>query len=147
METIIIEFWYWWVFAVILMILELFAPGAFFLWMGVAAILVGMIVGLLPNLGWEYQILAFSVFSVVSVVIWRIYLKKNPPQSDLPLLNQRSAQIIGREFTLQSPIVDGQGKIKVDDTTWKIQGDDYPENTRVKVVDVDGVILKVKSID
>ena len=147
MENIQIEFWYWWVFAVILMIFELFAPGAFFLWMGVAAVLIGAIVGLMPNLAWEYQIFCFSVFTLISIVGWRAYLRKNPPESDLPLLNQRSAQIIGRVFTLQKPIMDGQGKIKVDDTTWKIQGEDCPEQTRIKVVDADGVILKVEPVD
>lgn len=147
MENIHIEFWYWWILAVILMIFELFAPGAFFLWMGVAAILVGAIVGLMPSLAWEYQVFGFSLCSVISVVSWRAYLRKNPPESDLPLLNQRSAQIVGRVFTLQNQIINGQGKIKVDDTTWKIQGKDCPEHTRIKVVDVDGVILKVESID
>ncbi len=147
MENIYIEFWYWWVFAVILMIFELLAPGAFFLWMGVAAVLVGAIVGVIPNLGWEYQVFGFSVFSLISVVSWRTYIRKNPPESDLPLLNQRSAQIIGRVFTLQNPITDGQGKIIVDDTMWKVQGDDCRKHTRIKVVGVDGVILKVEPVD
>ncbi len=147
MENIQIEFWYWWIFAVVLMIFELFAPGAFFIWMGIAAVLVGAIVGLIPSLFWEYQVLCFSVLSVISVVCWRIYLRKNPPESDLPLLNQRSAQYIGRVFTLENPILDGQGKIKVDDSIWKIQGEDCAKNTRIKVVAVNGTILIVEAID
>ena len=144
MDHLQIVFWHWWIFAAVLMIFELFAPGAFFVWMGVAAILVGAIVGLMPNLIWEYQVLCFSVLSVISVVCWRLYLRKNPTESDVPLLNQRSAQYIGRVFTLQSPIMDGQGKIKVDDSSWKIQGEDCPEKTRIKVVAVDGTILIVE---
>lgn len=147
MDNILIEFWYWWIFAVVLMIFELFAPGAFFIWMGVAAVFVGAIVGLMPGLSWEYQVLCFSILSVISVICWRLYLRKNPPESDLPLLNQRSAQYIGRIFTLENPILDGQGKIKVDDSTWKIQGEDCPKNTRIKVVAVDGTILIVEAID
>lgn len=147
MENLEIEFWYWWIFAVVLIILELFAPGSFFLWMGVAAIIIGAIVGLIPELPWEYQVLGFSVFSVISVIAWRTHLKKNPQESDQPLLNQRSAQYIGRVFTLENPIFDGQGKIKVDDSTWKIRGEDCPAGIRVKVVSVDGVVLVVEPVD
>ena len=35
-----IEFWYWWVAAVVLIILETLVPGTFFLWMGVSASVV-----------------------------------------------------------------------------------------------------------
>lgn len=147
MENFDIEFWYWWVFAVVLMILELFAPGTFFLWMGVAAIVIGAVVGLIPSLSWEIQILCFSVFSVVSVVAWRIHLKKNTEESDQPLLNQRSAQYIGRVLTLDTPISDGYGKTSIDHSLWKVRGPDCPARTRVRVVSVDGVVLIVETID
>ncbi len=147
MEMIAIEFWHWWIFAVALVILELFAPGSFFLWMGIAAAIIGAIVAFIPQLAWEYQVLGFSVFSVVSVVFWRRHLSKNPQQSDVPTLNRRSAQYIGRVFTLDTPIVNGRGKIQVDDSLWKIKGADCPEDSRVKVVGVEGVILVVEVVD
>ncbi len=31
------EFWHWWIAAILFLVLETFAPGAIFLWMGVAA--------------------------------------------------------------------------------------------------------------
>lgn len=147
MENFEIEFWYWWVFAAVLMILELFAPGTFFLWMGVAAIVIGAIVGVIPSLSWEIQILGFSVFSVVSVVAWRIHLKKNTEETDLPLLNRRSAQYIGRVITLDNPISDGYGKTSIDHSVWKVRGSDCPAGTRVKVVSVEGVVLIVEALD
>lgn len=147
MESFDIEFWHWWVFAVLLITLELFAPGTFFLWMGVAAIVIGAVVGLIPSLSWEIQILGFSVFSVVSVVAWRIHLKNTPQETDQPLLNQRSAQTIGRVFTLDAPIFDGYGKISLDHSVWKVRGPDCPAGTRVKVVSVDGVVLIVEAVD
>jgi membrane protein implicated in regulation of membrane protease activity len=146
MESFDIEFWYWWVFAVVLMILELFAPGTFFLWMGVAAIVIGAVVGLLPSLIWEIQVLGFSVFSVVSVLAWRVHLKNYPRESDQPLLNQRSAQYIGRVVTLDAPISDGYGKTSIDHSLWKVRGSDCPAGTRVKVVSVDGVVLIVEAV-
>jgi len=47
---------------------------------------------------------------------------------------------------LKEPIVNGAGKIKVDDTTWKISGTDMAAGDKVRVVGVDGVVLKVESV-
>ena len=66
--------------------------------------------------------------------------------TDQPALNRRGEQYIGRTLTLDEPIVNGQGKIRVDDTTWKVEGDDMPAGTRVTVIGVDSVVLKVAPI-
>ncbi|WP_029134619.1 NfeD family protein [Sedimenticola selenatireducens] len=134
-------YWQWWVLAVILIVLEVFSPGAFFLWMAISAGIVGLVMLLMPELGWEIQILVFALFSVISIVAWRLYLLKHPTESDQPRLNRRGEQYIDRIFTLSEPVVNGQGKIKVDDSIWKIRGDDCPAGSRVKVVGVDGVVL------
>ncbi len=136
-------YWHWWILAAILIILEVFAPGAFFLWLGIAAAAVGGLVFLAPATGWEYQILLFSVLSIVSILIWRRFFHQAPEDTDQPALNRRGYQYVGRIFTLKEPIHDGIGKIRVDDSTWKVQGDDCPVGTRVEVTGVDGTILEV----
>ncbi|PLX60551.1 NfeD family protein [Sedimenticola selenatireducens] len=136
-------YWQWWVLAVILIVLEVFSPGAFFLWMAISAGIVGLVMLLMPELGWEIQILVLALFSFISIVAWRLYLLKHPTESDQPRLNRRGEQYIDRIFTLSEPVVNGQGKIKVDDSIWKIRGDDCPAGSRVKVVGVDGVVLLV----
>jgi hypothetical protein len=138
-----VEFWYWWVLGLVLLVLELFAPGAFFLWIGIAAGVVGVLLWMLPDLGWQFQLMWFALFSVVSIVAWHSFAKQRPSPSDHPTLNRRGEQYIGRVFTLNEPIINGDGKITVDDSTWKVEGSDCPSGTRVKVVGVDGVILKV----
>ncbi|MEJ1337970.1 MAG: NfeD family protein [Candidatus Sedimenticola sp. (ex Thyasira tokunagai)] len=139
-----VTYWQWWVLAVLLIILEVFSPGAFFLWMGVSAGVVGLILMLVPGLEWEYQILIFAVFSVISVIAWRLVLKRNPTATDQPALNRRGEQYLDRVFTLETPVINGQGRIRVDDTTWKIHGPDCPAGSRVQVVGVDGVVLRVE---
>jgi membrane protein implicated in regulation of membrane protease activity len=136
--------WHWWILAVALVILEVFAPGAFFLWLGIAAGVVGALVYLMPSLGWEYQVLAFSLLSVISIIIWRKFFRAQPSDTDQPNLNRRGEQYIGRLFTLNEPTVDGLGKIRVDDSTWKIRGEDCPVGSQVEVTGVDGTILKVR---
>jgi len=138
------SYWHWWVLGVLLIILEILSPAIFFLWMGISAGVVGLLVLLIPTLGWETQILLFATFSVASIVVWRHYLKLHPIQSDQPQLNRRGEQYVGRRFTLDEPIVNGQGKIRVDDTTWKITGADCQAGTKVKVTGVSGVLLEVE---
>ena len=146
MDAAQITYWHWWILAIALLIFEIATPGFFLLWIGIAAGLVGALLWFMPGLGWEYQILIFAVLSVTSVVLWRMYQKAHPTTSDQPALNRRGEQYIGRVFTLQEGIVNGVGKIRVDDSTWKVEGADCPAGTRIHVVGVDGVILKVESV-
>jgi len=139
-------YWHWWILGVGLIILEVFAPGAIFLWMGIAAGLVGVMLMFFPDISWQIQFIIFSILSVASIVVWHYYLKKNPTQTDQPTLNKRGHQYIGRTFTLEEAIVNNVGKIKVDDSTWKVEGEDCEIGTQIKVVDVDGVVLLVKSL-
>ena len=138
-----IDHWSWWILAIALLVLEVFAPGTFFLWMGIAAAVVGTLLLLAPGMGWEYQILIFAALSVASIFIWRLYFRKHPVTTDQPALNRRGEQYVGRTFTLGEPITNGQGKIRVDDTTWKVLGEDCEAGSRVKVTGVDGVQFKV----
>jgi len=135
--------WHWLVLAVVLVAIEVFLPSTFFLWMGISAGIVGILLWPMPAMQWEYQFIIFSVLSVVSIVSWRVYLKKNPIESDHPVLNRRGEQYIGRSFTLKEPIINGTGKIKVDDTTWKVEGEDLPASAKVKVIGIEGTVFKV----
>ena len=137
-------YWTWWIAGIVLVILEVFAPGAVFLWMGVAAGVVGVILLVAPSMGWEVQLLIFAVLAVSAIAVFRFYLKKHPIETDRPQLNRRGTQYIGRLFTLAEPVVDGRGRLHVDDTMWKIEGDDVPAGTQVRVTGVDGVVLKVE---
>ena len=142
-----IEFWHWWVAAIGLIIVEALAPGAIFLWLGVSAGVVGAILLAVPGLSWEYQVLIFAVLSVGSVIGWRAYHKRHPTESDLPTLNRRGEQYVGRVITLDNAIVNRGGKVRLDDTTWKVEGDDLPAGALVKVIGVDGVVLRVEEAD
>ena len=139
-----LTYWHWWILAVALIVLEVFAPGAVFIWMGVAAAVVGVILLIAPDMGWEYQFMVFSILSVVSIASWKVYQRKHPTETDRPTLNRRGEQYVGRIFTLDEPIVNGLGKIRVDDSTWKIEGADCAVGTQVKVTGVEGTILIVE---
>ncbi len=139
-----IEFWNWWVAAIVLMVIEVFAPGAVALWMAVSAAVVGLLLLAVPDVTWQIQFLVFGVLSVASAVGWRVYQLRYPTVSDQPTLNRRGEQYVGRVFTLSEAIVNGAGKIHVDDTMWKVVGADLPEGTQVRVTGVESTILTVE---
>jgi len=139
-----IIYWHWLILAVVLIILEILMPGAYFLWMGVSAAIVGGAMFVFPQMPILVQVLIFAVLSVITVVMYKSYRKKNPFVTDEPALNRRGEQYIGRNFTLREPIVNGEGKIKVDDTTWKITGRDIDAGETVRVVAVEGSTLVVE---
>lgn len=141
-----IEFWHWWILAMVLIVLELFAPGAFFLWLGFAAGAVGLLLWMVPAMEWQYQLLLFAVLSVVMGVLGRRYVRLRPIPTDHPTLNQRGEQYVGRLFTLAGPIVNGRGKLHVDDTMWSISGPNVEAGVQVKVVGVDGTVLQVQPL-
>lgn len=140
-------FWHWLAFALILGILDVVLGVNFlFVWCGLAAAIVGVLLLLIPKLTWEMQFLIFGIGVLASLFGWRHLNKNTNKKSDQPELNRRARQYIGRTFTLDVPIVNGRGKVRVDDSQWVVQGTDMEVGTSVKVVDVDGVILKVEKI-
>ena len=146
MELFIPDFWHWWMLAVTLVIIEILAPTFFALWMAVAAFITGSILYLVPVMTWEYQVFLFAILSVSSIIVWQFYYSKNPVETDKPLLNRRGEQYVGRVITLKQAIIDGQGKVSVDDSTWKIEGDDCPSGTKIKIVSVNNVMFQVEPV-
>ena len=140
--------WSWWIFGLVLLAAELLVPGVFLVWIGLAAIAVGAASLALWGMavwGWEVQMLVFAVLSVVFVLAGRrVYGRTHA--SDEPLLNQRSATLIGRIGTLADPITDGRGRLRLDDTTWPISGPDLAAGTRVRVMASEGARLVVEKV-
>ena len=142
-----IVFWHWWILAGVLLILELTAPAFFFLWLGIAAAAVGLILLVFKDIPIETQLVLFGIASIVAVLAWRKYRESRPLTTDQPNLNRRGHQYINRVFSLDSPIVNGVGKVTVDDSTWKVKGPDLPAGTHVKVTGVDGTVFTVEAAD
>ncbi|MBN8979656.1 MAG: NfeD family protein, partial [Rhizobiales bacterium] len=86
-----------------------------------------------------------AILSIAMVPLWRHFSKRNERPTDKPFLNRRAQGLVGREFTLEKPIVDGVGTVKIDDTVWRVSGADAPAGSRVKVIHADGASLKVEA--
>jgi membrane protein implicated in regulation of membrane protease activity len=137
--------WNWLVLAAAFFVIELLAPGAFMVWLGLSALLVG-IISLLVDWPWQYQFVAFAIFALASIPLWRRFAHRVEKVGDQPFLNRRADAFIGREFTLDKPIVSGSGTVKIDDTIWRLSGPDCPGGSRVKVVRADAATLVVEAV-
>src|SRR5690606_27757350 len=103
----------WFILGAVLMLLEVFAPGAFLLWFGFAAIATGL-VALALDMSWQIAILLFLAFSVVAVFLAR-RLSPREATSDNPFLNRRAEALVGRILVLEEAIEAGTGRARVDD--------------------------------
>jgi hypothetical protein len=112
-------------------------------WLGLAALLVGLL-SFAINPSWQTQFLMFAVFAVAAVPLWRRVARSNSAVSQSnPFLNKRTDAMVGRVFTLEKPIIDGTGTVRIDDTIWRVAGPDAPAGSRVKIVQADGASLTV----
>ena len=142
-----LQAWHWAAFGIALMVIEIFVPGVIFLWMGIAAGIVAGLLFVLPDISWQVQLVSFSVLSIATVSMGGAWLFKHPLKTEDPLLNKRGEQYVGRILVLESPIRDGVGRVRVDDTLWRVCGDDCPGGSSVRVTSVDGTQLRVECLD
>jgi len=141
-----IVYWHWLVVGLILLGIEMLDGSGHVIWLGISAFCVGLIHWAFPQMPWFLQIVMFVVISIISILAWKHYKKLNPTKDEFPGLNQRGANYIDRTFTLSEPIVDGVGKVKVDDTIWKVRGPDLSAGEKIRVSAVDGTVFVVEAL-
>ncbi len=140
------DYHYWLIFSLILGIIELTIGANFFLmWCGLSALFVS---GLTYLFAWplEGQWIIFSIIVIVVLFIWQKFKPKFMSKQPSIMLNQKAHQYLHRELYLEEAIVNGFGKVKIDDSSWRVEGVDLPQGTKVKVIGIDGTILKVARI-
>lgn len=135
--------WNWLILAVLLFILETMVPGVHFLWFGIAAVVVGFLAWL-TGMPWQLQIVSFGVLSVAAVFFVRRYMGPDVAKSDVPDLNERGRQYIGRMVIVEQAIQNGRGRVRVGDTLWQAEGPDSPAGSRMTVKDTNGTVLVVE---
>ena len=135
----------WWLLALVLVGVELLVPGYFMLWIGIAAAAMGLLLTFLPPLSLLTEAVMFAALALVSCLLyWKLVRRALDEPSQQPLLNRRAEQLIGRRFTLETAIVNGQGRARVGDSQWIVAGPDLPAGATIEVVAVDGTTLKVQ---
>ena len=136
--------WAWFLIALFLALLELILPTTFFIWLSLAAVLVGT-TDLIFDLSLKAEFIMF-VLSMPPSLYLGFYLNKAKPEEDV-ILHQRTLSLGGRNATVQQAEDNGRGKLKVGDTTWLAEGEDCEAGTEVKIVGSQGSVLKFEIIN
>lgn len=137
----------WWVLGLSLLALEVFSPGVYLLFFGIAALVVGANVFFFPELSWQIQVVGFVVVSIVAVLLGNKWYGQRGERVSGPDLNRRTQRMIGRTATLSDPIIGGRGRVSIEDGWWTVEGPDYPAGTQVVIDSADGSILRVRPLD
>jgi membrane protein implicated in regulation of membrane protease activity len=139
--------WHWFGLGLILVILEVLLGTSFFLlWVAVSAVTIGIVLLIVPQLPWEYQFLIFAIEAASCLLYWYKHNKNKSYISEQPNLNRRNEQFVGRVVTLGEPLVNGRGRIQIDDSYWRVEGPDLPVGTAVRIIGVDGVVLRIEKV-
>lgn len=139
--------WTWASIGLVLILLEVAAPGAFFLWVGIAAGVLALLTAVLPGLDWKAQLAVFAVLSVVSTLLGRRYFRWRPIRTTHTGLNRRGENLIGQHFVLQQAIVNGTARHRTGGTTWQIEGPDLAAGVQVRVTGLNGIRLVVEKAE
>ena len=140
----------WWLAGLVLLVLEVVLPGVYLLFFAIAALIVGTNVFLLGGsgwFGWQQQVVAFVVLSIVCIMIGRNWYGARNVADEPDRLNKRTARLVGREAVLSEAIVNGRGRVAIDDGWWSVSGRDLPQGRRVRIVDADGSVLRVVPVE
>ncbi|GAB2177115.1 NfeD family protein [Dongia sp. agr-C8] len=139
-----LQFWHWFILAAVFAGIEMLTPGFFFIWLGGAALIIGLVTLVFASMGWEVQLILFAALSGLSVLGWYKFGRKMTIATDDVNLNRRGDSLVGRTGALVEPIVNGRGRVKIDDSVWSAEGDDAPDGAKVLVTGVRGAVLTVE---
>lgn len=151
METLALQPAVWWLCVGFgLLIVEMLTGTLFFLCISAGAFLVALLTWAL-SLSAVFQAVLFAITAVVAVTIWR-KLRPNPHDSieqrkGAKGLNNRLATFVGRQAVLDEAIVNGTGRVRIDDSYWTVTGKDMPAGARVRVTGIAGMTLHVERND
>jgi membrane protein implicated in regulation of membrane protease activity len=136
--------WGWIMLGLALVGGEMLAPGVFLLWLGLAALVTGAVVGL-TGLAWQGAWLVFAALAVASVLLGRVVTRHRSDEPDTASgLNDRGRQLIGRVFKLEATMTGGEGRIRIGDSSWRVTGPELLAGTEIRIVRVDGATLVVE---
>lgn len=142
-----IEWWYWAIGGIVLILLELAIPSFFIIWFGLGALLVAGVMLLAADLSLTAQLLLWIVASLAMVVLWfRVF----SPRRHKTLIGTADGEVIGEVGLLVGAVAPYQrGKVRfqrpiLGAEEWACMAEsEIPAGERVKVVSIEGSYLKV----
>jgi membrane protein implicated in regulation of membrane protease activity len=137
--------WVWLTIGVVLAGLEMLVPGVYLIWLGIAAIITGVLTGLL-HLSLPVQVIDFVFLALIIAFSARRWLRESPIVSQDPLMNRRGARMVGETAVVVQAIEHGGGRVHFGDSEWNVRGPDVAVGERVRITGSDGATLLVEPV-
>jgi membrane protein implicated in regulation of membrane protease activity len=115
--------WIWFGAAIVLLIIELCTVDLVAVWFGLSALVMGVITGIAPKLGWGWQIGIFAVLSAgllmaTRPLVKKFLAKKKNSETNLEL-------VIGHKALVVEEINDfEQGAVRINGLIWTARSED-----------------------
>jgi membrane protein implicated in regulation of membrane protease activity len=142
-----IEWWYWIVAGVALLLCELAIPVFVLVWFGLSAVIVGILLAILPSVSLTAQLSLWLIFSLILVVYWfRVFR----PTQHKTRVGMADGNLIGEVGLLTHPVAPFQkGEVRfqkplLGSEVWTcISEEEIAVGERVRIVKVEGSLLKI----
>ncbi len=138
---------YWLYLGVALIILEVMTPGLVSLFFGLSALTVALLVWLVPSLAQGWQWIAFSVFSVLYILLLRKSLKK-VFNGDREVSESPNDEFTGKLAVVAEKIAPNRpGRVEFYGSTWTAEADvEVPAGASVRILGKKNLTLKVAAV-
>ena len=142
--------WHWVVLGIVLTLLELAVPAFFLVWFGLGALIVGAALLAVPALSFAWQVLVWIICSIAFIGLWfkvfkpsfyktRAGMSKGAVVGEIGLVTREMRPFEKGQIRFQKPVLG--------DDVWEAIADEpIKVGERIKVLDVEGNILKVGKI-
>ena len=140
--------WHWLVLGLVLIGLELVIPSFTIIWFGLGAVLVSIVMAFFPGYSFPAQILTWTVASALFTVVWFRFFN---PRTSRTFAGSSKGAVVGETglvIRAAEPYAKGNVKFQLPllgADEWPCMADEPLEvGDRVKVVDVEGHVMKVE---
>lgn len=145
-HLVALTYWHWFAISVLFLIIELLvSSGGFLLWLGICALVIGVLMYVSPEIALAYQLLAFSISGIAVSIWWWNYAQRRSNQKyEKPNQIIQASSYVGKVFTLEKPIVKSHGTLQIDGAIWPVSGPpSLSSGTKIQVIGTKDSVLLV----
>ncbi len=136
--------YHWLALGLLLLIGEVLGTAGFLLGAAVAALGMGVVLWLVPELSFGWQLVIYAIAAVAATLLYFQVFRDAQSEPARPLLNKRAKRLVGHQFKLEEDIELGEGKVQIGDTLWHVKSESpLTKGTLVEVVDTDRMQLVI----
>lgn len=138
----------WMIAGFALLIVEMLTGTMYMLWVAAAALITGIIVFLIPGLGWSAQFLFFTLFTAILMYLGHTVLRPKMKGGEPSDLNDRARSMMGMRVKAVADFDTGRGRVQVGDTQWRasMEAGNAKAGDELTIVSVKGTTLTVKPL-